>query len=403
MNEQADEQLVGAARAGDKEAFGLLVERYQRMVEVVARQMVGQADLARELTQEAMLQAYLSLGALRDATRFRSWLYGIALNVCRNHLRRQAPPAFSFEELAGGLALDALPFTADTPDPHEAAEAREVHRRVLAAVESLPPPDRQATLLFYYEHLTVAEIAALLGITVPAVKVRLHRARKRLEARLQPWWWERELARPFEKEIKMADVKIADIVQMERAGQIQHVVVLLDEVGRRALPIWIGAAESMAIATGVRHVATPRPLTFALVAQLLSASRASIERVRITALKDGVFYAVVRLRRSGTVQELDARPSDALALATQLDTPIEVADEVIAANGMTLPPNVTLAPGAGLDRIVQELRSQWQEMCRKPEEQTRAEMDAAYAELLALVLGPADASASGTSSGPQTG
>lgn len=399
-NEPADEHLVKQARAGDKEAFGQLVKRYQRLAEHVAWQMVGHEDAARELAQEAMVQAYLSLATLRDPTRFRSWVYGIALNVCRSYLRRQTPAAFSLEELAGGLAVGALPFAADTPDPHEVAEAREVHRRVLAAVESLAPADRQATLLFYYEHLSVAEIAACLGITAPAVRVRLHRARRRLETRLQSWWSEREHAGLGKQEVKMAEVKIADIVQLERAGQLQHVVLLLDEVGRRALPIWIGAAESWAIAVGVRHVTTPRPLTFALVARLLSALGASVERVRITALKDGVYYATVRLRRNGTVQELDARPSDALALSAQLGAPIEVTDAVIAANGLDLPPNVTPGPGAGLDRLGQELQSQWETECLVPEERTRAEIDEAYAELVALVLGPASGSASGASSGP---
>lgn len=386
-NELRDEQLVAQARAGDKEAFGRLVERYQRLAEHVARQVVGHADLARELTQEAMLQAYLSLGALRDAARFRGWLYGIVLNVCRNYLRRSAPATCSFEELAGGLALDALPFATGTPDPHEAAEAREVHQRVLAAVEALTPADRQATLLFYYEHMSIAEVATVLGITAPAVKVRLHRARKRLEARLQAWWSEREPTRAAEKEIAMTQVQIADIVQMERAGQLQHVVVLFDEAERRLLPIWIGPAESLAITMGVRHVPTPRPLTFALIAQLLSASRASVERVRISALNDGVFYAIVKLRRNGTVQELDARPSDALALAAHLGVPIEVADEVLMAAGASLPPNVALPAGAGLDRMVQEFQAQWEKVRLKPEGETRAEMDAAYAELLALVCG----------------
>ena len=72
---------------GDKEAFGLLVERYQQMVGHIANKMIADEWVARELAQEAILQAYLSLNHLKDASRFKSWLYGITLNICRSYLR----------------------------------------------------------------------------------------------------------------------------------------------------------------------------------------------------------------------------------------------------------------------------------------------------------------------------
>ncbi len=89
MDDKPETELVESARSGDKAAFGNLVDRYQGVVQRVAAGMVGDRDLARDLAQEAMLQAYLSLDRLRDADRFGSWLYGIVLNVCRSHLRDQ--------------------------------------------------------------------------------------------------------------------------------------------------------------------------------------------------------------------------------------------------------------------------------------------------------------------------
>ncbi|MGH2542180.1 MAG: RNA polymerase sigma factor, partial [Ardenticatenaceae bacterium] len=83
MDEREDAVLVELARRGEKEAFGVLIGRYHGMAERVAMGMVSQIELARDLAQEAMLQAYLSLGSLRDDRRFQSWLYGIVLNVCR--------------------------------------------------------------------------------------------------------------------------------------------------------------------------------------------------------------------------------------------------------------------------------------------------------------------------------
>jgi RNA polymerase sigma factor (sigma-70 family) len=178
-----DIELVVLARSGDKNAFGRLVERYQPMAQRVASCMVADDETARELAQEAMLQAYLSLSHLRDDAAFRSWLYGIVLNVCRSHLRDQKA-VFSWEDLAGGVRFGGLDFSDADPDPLWAAEERELHRKVLEAVKTLPPGSRAATLLFYYEQLSLQEIAAILGVSVTAVKGRLHKARKQLGERL---------------------------------------------------------------------------------------------------------------------------------------------------------------------------------------------------------------------------
>jgi len=85
--ERTDAELVALARVGDKDAFGCLIERYERMVTRLASRMIANRSVARELAQEALVQAYLSLDHLRDAERFESWLYGITLNVCRGYLR----------------------------------------------------------------------------------------------------------------------------------------------------------------------------------------------------------------------------------------------------------------------------------------------------------------------------
>ena len=90
MQEQTDRELVTLARAGDKEAFGELLARYQPMALRIAQGMVRQEEVARELVQEAWLAAYLSLHQLRDEERFKSWLYSIVLNVCRSYVRDQS-------------------------------------------------------------------------------------------------------------------------------------------------------------------------------------------------------------------------------------------------------------------------------------------------------------------------
>jgi len=190
--ETTDTELVTLARSGDKSAFGRLAERYQQMARRVAVCMVSDDDVARELTQEAMLQAYLSLSHLRDDAAFKSWLYGIVLNICRSYLRDQRT-VLSWEDIAGGVRFGAVSFADAEPDPQWAAEERELHRKVLEAVKALPPASQAATLLFYYERLSLQEIATILGISVTAVKGRLHKARKQLEERLSVLYSDSEI------------------------------------------------------------------------------------------------------------------------------------------------------------------------------------------------------------------
>jgi RNA polymerase sigma factor (sigma-70 family) len=180
VQEQTDRELVTLARAGDKEAFGELLARYQSMALRIAQGMVRQEEVARELVQEAWLAAYLSLHQLRDGERFRSWLYSIVLNVCRSYVRDQKGTTLSLEVLLGGVRYDTVAFSDALIDPQEMAEAHELRQRMLRAVNALSPKERAVTLLFYCKQLSIREIAALLEISESAVKSRLFQARKRL-------------------------------------------------------------------------------------------------------------------------------------------------------------------------------------------------------------------------------
>jgi RNA polymerase sigma factor (sigma-70 family) len=183
-----------------------------------------------------MLQAYLSLDHLRDEGRFKNWLYGIVLNVCRSYVRNEKKPVFSWEALAGGLQFDAIRFSGTALDPQKVAEELELHRAVLEAVDTLSPKNRATTLLFYYRRLSLRETAAILGVSVVAVKGRLHRARKQLRERLWPLYLEMGRVAPMDERRKaMIEVSVADVVKQKD----HYVVVLLDEAGRRILPIWI--------------------------------------------------------------------------------------------------------------------------------------------------------------------
>src|SRR5260370_2149574 len=184
MAQRTDAELVAQTRDGDKSAFGQLVERYQQMVGHIARKMVVDEWIAHELAQEAILQAYLSLNHLRDASRFKSWLYGITLNICRSYLHNQKMDMLSLETIMGGARSDTVANSDNMVDPQTIAEAHDLQHLVLGAIDELSARDKEATLLFYYEQLTLQEISALSGVSVGAIKGRLHRARKQLQERL---------------------------------------------------------------------------------------------------------------------------------------------------------------------------------------------------------------------------
>jgi RNA polymerase sigma factor (sigma-70 family) len=353
---ETDAELVQRARGGDKRAFGELVLRHQETARRVALRMLGDTELAHDVAQEALLAAFLSLDRLRAAERFAAWLYGIVLNTCRSYLRERNLRFASLEALAGGMAFEALPYTT-APDPVVLAEAHELHARVLDAMAELSPANRAATLLFYYDGLSLTEIAEVLAISVAAVKGRLFKARTQLRRALL----ESEYKSVPGRSEKMIPVQVADVVKQERRdeqGQTQSItiVVLYDAAGRRALNIWVGPMEGRAIAVGLQGEAAPRPLTYDFMAKLLEGAAVKVEAVRIEALAKEVFYAVVRVRNGETIREIDARPSDAIALAVRMGTPIMVADEVMAKAGRDLSPNATLPPAP---RGIQELLQEW--------------------------------------------
>ncbi|MBR8833277.1 MAG: sigma-70 family RNA polymerase sigma factor [Stigonema ocellatum SAG 48.90 = DSM 106950] len=186
MSEQSDPELIFLARQGDKAAFGRLVLRYQPMAQRIAERMLGNEDLASDLVQDAMLQAYLSLEKLHQPKRFKSWLYGIVLNICRNELRRRKVIVFSLEAMVGDLADALLLIDENSPAPEQVAEHKELRTALLEAIDTLSHNNRQATLLFYHEQLSLQEVAVRLNISVGAVKGRLHKARHQLRERLLP-------------------------------------------------------------------------------------------------------------------------------------------------------------------------------------------------------------------------
>jgi RNA polymerase sigma-70 factor (ECF subfamily) len=170
--------LVDQAKAGDREAFGILAERFQQSVKVLALTKVKNEAEAQELTQEVFVHAMRKLPQLRDSRCFGGWLRQITTRMAVNHLSRKGGLRRKESEL-----LDSYP--GEEMDPSEVMERVEAKRSLVAALLQLKPLDSQILELFYLRDHSLIEIQEMLDVPVGTVKRRLHVARKRLKQILE--------------------------------------------------------------------------------------------------------------------------------------------------------------------------------------------------------------------------
>src|SRR5262245_24526915 len=116
------------------------------------------------------------------------------------------------------------------------------------------------------------------------------------------------------------------------------IVILRDKEGQKVLPIWVGIFEANAIALQIENIATPRPMTHDLLRNVIQDLNASVEKLVVSDLQDNTFYALIYLALNGDTVAIDARPSDAIALALRTKAPIFV-EEVVIDNAKTMDPS----------------------------------------------------------------
>jgi len=177
----SDEELVERFQKGESSAFDTLVHRWERKVQGAIYRLVGPGEDVRDLSQETLLKAYRGLGTFKKEARFSSWLYQIALNVCRDRMRRGRGKSYvSFDELSetGETGREAGPSALDL------IEARDLSRQVAAAVATLPEEQREVVVLKEYQGLTFLEIAEALDVPLSTVKTRLYRGLGQLRQQL---------------------------------------------------------------------------------------------------------------------------------------------------------------------------------------------------------------------------
>ena len=327
-----------AARDGDREALGALLGRHYPSTVRLCQRLLGNRWEAQDIAQEASLHALLGLDRLQDPARFGPWLHAIAANLARMTLRRRRH--LSLELLLEGVEIVIWPRPAPTPESIQ--EARELHDLIIAALSELPASMRNVAIGYFLEGYSYAELADLLGVPLSTIKGRLFKGRRRLQERLGPLAI--EVLRPDRrppKELAMSDDRRVEVLieSVRKSLMTDHrVVVLRTRSGERDLPIWIGSWEGDVIALSLEGKQTERPLTHDLTLRLMEQLGATVRDVTISKIENSTFFAEIALVAGEQIHLVDARPSDALALAVRTAVPIFVAASVMEHAGVQVDP-----------------------------------------------------------------
>ena len=175
-----DVQLIHRVLSGDDEAFGTLVQKYQKSVHALAWRKIGDFHYAEEITQDTFLQAYEKLPTLKNRNQFSGWLYVITNNLCTDWLRKKRPAMQSLGD-ASMKAIDKLTYERYVLEQRETEATERRHEVVKQLLEKLPESERTVVTLYYLGEMTTKEIGKFLGVSVNTITSRLQRARARLQ------------------------------------------------------------------------------------------------------------------------------------------------------------------------------------------------------------------------------
>ncbi len=179
----SDAAVVAQVRAGDSDAFRVLVDRHARTIFRLACRMVGNEQDADDVVQETFLRAYRQIARFESRANFGTWLYRIAVN-CSLDLLRQRPRRLQEQELEDGGELVADPEV--DPSPERLTFSAEVQTKVTSALEDLTPAERAAFLLRHFEGQSIEQIGRALGLRTSATKHTVFRAVQKMRRALEP-------------------------------------------------------------------------------------------------------------------------------------------------------------------------------------------------------------------------
>ena len=179
----ADRELIQNALAGRETSFEELVRRYQRPIAAYVYRMIGDYDVALDLTQEVFIRVYNSLRRYRSEFKFSTWIYKIAHNAAIDHLRRHAVRE---QALTSGIDGERREISIESRrlTPEQESESKERRSEIESVVQLLPTPYRELIVLRHSQDLSYDEIAEVTGLPLGTVKNRLFRAREAMRDQL---------------------------------------------------------------------------------------------------------------------------------------------------------------------------------------------------------------------------
>ena len=185
---EIDQLLVERVQSGDKQAFGLLVSKYQRKLHRLLARLVRDPAEVEDLAQEAFIKAYRALGSFRGESAFYTWLYRIGINTAKNHLLAQVRrvPVLAGMDLGEMEGVEGAERLRDFDTPEQQLMTRQIALTVDEAMAGLPDELREAITLRELEGLSYEDIASAMDCPVGTVRSRIFRAREAIAARLRP-------------------------------------------------------------------------------------------------------------------------------------------------------------------------------------------------------------------------
>ena len=172
----SEREYLLKAQKGDQQAFAFIVQSYQRPVYNLCYRMLGNQQEAEDATQETFIRAYTHLDSYNPNRKFLNWVLTIASNHCVDRLRKRR---INWSSLEDDPYVEKIPMP-ESIDPHRSAERKETADQIQRWIDQLSPDYRTPVILLYWYGYSYEEIAATMGVSVSAVKSRLHRARKQI-------------------------------------------------------------------------------------------------------------------------------------------------------------------------------------------------------------------------------
>ena len=181
-----EDRVIERVLAGDADAYGYFVRAYQRRVYATALRLLRDSGEAECVAQDAFVRAYRALAEFRGGSRFETWVTRIAINACRDRLKRKRLVLYFHQRPAetGSEPAEDVRLPASDPSPERLVHAREIKARLREALDELSPRQRIVFVLKHFEEKSTPEIAELLGLDAGTVKAHLFRASAKIRARL---------------------------------------------------------------------------------------------------------------------------------------------------------------------------------------------------------------------------